>query len=354
MSRIFSFFLIIFCASVGTALAAQPSTYLVENVPVSVKGKSPSDARNMAVATARRDAFLILLTRLELNINLADKIKNEEISDMVRSEQINDEKIAGNTYSATFNVMFAKNFVDHILGEKNITTSEKVEKKQETFLLIPVKIVKRKAVLWEAENDWKAAIEKVLGGKKLTKNFVIPADDMDNIAILNRDNVENIDFATLEPILSRYNSDAAYTALFSFDNIENKAVVNVFYIRKLQRKQIKLSLLNVDRISYEDLLAKVAAKTIDYLTDPKLGNDPILALSSIKINIAISSLGNWLMIKNKIENSGLVNQLNIESISRDHALISVNYTNTNVDVVDTFNKAGILLSKQSEGLYVIN
>jgi hypothetical protein len=358
MSRIFSFFLLCFFITTNTALAAQPISYLVENVPVSITGKSPNDARNLAVATARRDAFLILLTRLEININTADKITNGEIADMVRSEQIDGEKISGNTYSATFNIMFAKSFVDHTLSAKNAVKTDKEEKKAEITLLIPAKMTKRKTSLWEGDNDWKRAVEKSLeekkAAKKAAKNFVIPEADLSNISIVNRDNVETIDYTTLEPILTRYGASAAYITFFSFDNIENKAVVNVFYLRKLQRKQLRLSLVNVDRISYEDLVDKVASKTLDYLATPQLPEDKNMNAGTVHIGITLSSLGNWLMIKNKIESSNLINQLNIESLSRDYALISVNYIDSRVDIVEAFAAAGIILVRRNDGFYTIN
>jgi hypothetical protein len=355
MSRIFSLLLAFLCVTFSatfSTFAAQPASYLVENVPVSISGKSPVEARNLAVSTARRDALLILLTRLEVSINIADKITNDEISDMVRSEQIDNEKIAGSTYSATFNITFAKNFVDHILNEKNAVKTDQNDKKAEITLLIPAKMEKRKTILWEAENDWKKAIEKTLNSKKTGKNFVVPETDITNISAVNRDNIETANYSTLEPLLSRYGASAAYVTFFSFDNIENKAIVNVFYIRKLQRKQIRLSLVNTDRISYEDLLDKVASKTLDYLANPQISNDTIP--NSVRIGVAIASLGNWMAIKSKIENSNLISQLNIESISRDYALISVNYIDTRVDIIEAFAQVGIILNKRSDDYYTIN
>lgn len=354
MSRIFSFFLIFIFALPAASNAAQPNNYLVESVMVSINGKSPSGARNAAVANARRDAFLILLTRLELETKVADNVTDEEISDMVRSEQIDDEKMAGNNYSATFNIMFAKDFVDHILAQKNLNKSANAqeEKKEDIYLLIPTKIVKRKPVLWEDANDWKKSIEKTLA-KKSQKKFLTPDSDLTNATVLSLDNVETANYATIEPMLSRYKAEAAYTLFFNYDEIENKVSINVFYIRKLQKKQFKLSFINVDRLSYEALLDKVADKTIDYLLSAQNDESKILSSGFVRLSIPISNLGNWLMIKNKIENSNLINQLNIESISRDNATISVNYINGKMEIEEAFSKIGLPLEKKSENFYAL-
>jgi hypothetical protein len=352
MSRFFSFFLVIFLAWSGVGKAAASNIYLVENVTTSVTSKSPAMARSLAVAGARRDAFLILLTRLELNTNIADSITDEEISDMVRSEQVDNEKIAGNSYSATFNILFAKDFVDHILAKKNLSKPTETEQKyEETYLLIPVKMLHRKVILWEEDNDWKKAIEKNL--KKSKGKFVVPAADISDIGFLNRETVANADYSTLEPLLSKYKSDAAYTLFFSYDEVENKVTINVSYIRKLQKKQIKLSFVNVDRLSYGALLDKVAFKTLDYISSNQILENKTMSTNLVRIKIPITSLGNWLMIKNKIESSNLVSQLNIESLSRDYAVISVNYTDTRTSIAEAFFKIGLILEKKSENFYIL-
>ncbi len=354
MSRIFSLFFTFFFIFSAASYAADATNYLVEGVTVNVSGKTPSAARNSAVATARRDAFLILLTRLEMNINTADNITDDDISDMVRSEQIDNEKIAGNNYSATFNIMFAKDFVEHILAQRNSKNSEiKKENIGETYLLIPVKMVKQQTLLWEGNNDWKKAVEKTLAQKSQNK-FIIPDSDVSNIAVVNRDNISAANYVMLEPMLLRYKSEGAYTMFFDYDSIENKVAINVFYIRKLQKKQIKLSFINVDRLSYEDLIDKVADKTIGYLLSIQNSENKILNSNLIHIKIRINSFGNWLMIKNKIENSNLVNQLNIESISRDYAVISVNYIDAKTNIKDAFANIGINLNQQSDNSYIIN
>jgi len=175
-----------------------------------------------------------------------------------------------------------------------------------------------------------------------------------NIAVVNRDNIAQIDYAALEPMILRYRADAAYTMFFDYNEIENKVGINVFYIRKLQKKQIKLSFINADHLSYEALLDKVANKTIDYLLSNQISENKVLSSSLVHIGINISSLGSWLMIKNKIENSNLVNQLNIESISHDYALISVNYIDPRVSIEEAFAAIGINLTKKSDNFYIIN
>lgn len=351
MSRFFLLFLTLFLAISAPTYAAENNIYLVEGVVVSASGKSPHDARNAAAASARRDALLILLSRLEISTSTADNISNEEISDMVRSEQIDGEKMAGSSYSATYNIMFAKDFVSHILAKKNLKKPE--TKASETYLLIPIKVTRRETLLWEEANDWKKAIEKNLSAKG-QKRFVVPDNDLSNIAAINMANVKMLDYVALEPMLLKYKADAAYVMLFSYDTIENKVNINVSYIRKLQKKQIKLGFVNVDHLGYEALMAKVTDKAINYLISSQNSEGKAGAASLVRIQIPISGLENWMSIKNKIENSNLINQLNIESISRDFAVISVNYTDPSTEITEAFALVNLNLVKKSDNFYSLN
>ncbi len=322
---------------------------------MNVTGKSPSDARNLAVATARRDAFLILITRLDLDVKVADKVSNDEISDMVRLEQTDGEKIAGSNYSATFNIVFAKDFVEHILKQKKLTTGTLFapKKDEESYLLIPIKIENKQPIVWEDENNWRAAITKEINKKKLNKKYVVPEADINNLSLIGRDNVMFVGYSELEPMLLRYSASGAFNMFFTYDEIENKVNISVYYIRKMQKKQIKLSFVNVDRLDKESLVDKVAGKVIDYLSSPKFLQSQVSSSNIVRIQIPVNSLSDWLSIKNKIENSNLVSQLNVESLASDRIIISVNYPNSEIDIAEAFLSIGILLNKVSENFYTI-
>jgi len=335
-------------------LAAESDIYNVENIPVNVTAKSPSASRTIATATAHRDAFLVLLTRLNLATSVADTVTDEEISDMVRSESIDNERLAGNNYAATFNITFAKDFVDHILGQKNAKKDDaKSEEISQNFLVIPVKVVQRKALLWEESNDWKKLMERYLAQKNET-HFISPKADMENISTLSIEDLSKADYASLEPMMMRYKANASYLLFFSLDDVAKKVVVEISYIRRMQKKQMKLNFVNLAGMSAEAIQLKVAEKVIDYLK--KVQSNEVAGLNSmqVRIQIPITTLGNYLMVKNKIENSNLVNSLNIESMSRDYALINVGYVNSGSDIVEGFAKIGLNLQKKSDDFYILN
>jgi hypothetical protein len=360
---LFIILIIIFNPLLASAKIEQ-NIYNIEGIEINTSATTPSQARDLAIAQAQRSGFLTLISRLEINSSIADSINDEEISNLVRSRQIIDENIAGNNYSALFNIIFAQDFVEDILAKKNINNLNKnalnnstLNNKEMAALLIPIKIVEKQPLLWETNNDWKGTLERITQDRLIFK-LKIPFGDLNDIATLNIDSIENYNYPQFEAALQKYHADFVYIAYFEFDNIENKVLVTLKTIRKFQNKKIKLSLLNVDRLDYVNLLNKVAQKTIEYLLNPQNFN-PSSKLSSqnqTKLNlvILINNLEEWLVVKNKIESSNLINQLNIESISRDEIKVTVNYIAKDPDIVASFIKIGLFVSKKSDDSYLLS
>jgi hypothetical protein len=352
-------FLVVFTSLANKANAQQVNNYMVEGIAAKASARSSGDAKILATASARKDAFVILLSRLALNPSLVNNISNDDLFDMVNSEQITEERISGSSYSAIFNIAFSESAVKRILRDKNINKTDDVV---ENYLLIPVKILKPKSLdgnspnellLWEAENNWKIAIEKEIKNSSIP-NFIVPESDLSNITSLNKENIEQVSFNDLEPILTKYKSSEGLVMFFYYDDIENKVIISVQNVKKLQKKLFKLNFVNVERLNYEQLTSKVAQKTIEYLLTLKSGNKSKSETNFIKIEIPISKLGDWMMIKNKIENSNLINQLNIESISKDYVRISVNYTENQTDIIEAFAQKNIFLEKKAENLFSLS
>lgn len=354
VSKIFLRNFLIFFLFSFNVFAQEANIYLIEQVEGKAIDKSSVEAKNKATANARRDALNILLSRLSLNQNIAANLSDDKIFDLVSSEQIFDEKIAGNSYFAIFNIKFSKNVVERTFG-----LGKKVEK-EDKYLLIPVKVLRQnplaeqnqdKFLLWEENNDWKIALENKVKSEFIRK-LIVPESDLGNVAALNKDNIDKVSFIDLEPILTKYKSDNALILFFSYDDIENKVTISVQNFKKLRKRRYKLSFVNVDRLNYNDLVKKVAEKTIEFLLQNKGDNDSDLE-NKIKIEVPITSLDNWIRIKNKIENSNLINQLNIEVMSKDYVKISINYIGEDSDIIKAFADKNIDLEKKSDDLFAI-
>lgn len=349
MSRIFSLILIFLLASFSPAFAAD-DIYLIENLPVNVAAKTPSAAKIVAVAQVNREAFLILLSRLNIDEKVAIKISDEEISEMIREQYINDEKMAGNSYFAIFNITFAKDFVDHILAKKlqpeNFLNND-VNVLAKPFLLVPVKVEGINNNVWQG-NNWHEIFNKIVG--KNNEKFAVLENNLENIAAVNSDSINDLSYDSATGLLNRYNASTIYVIFFNFDRGNDRINVDLTSIGFVGKKKTRLSFSNISSIDKNNLDAIVAKKVLDYLASVKVNDKAVSGL--INLEVRIRNLSDYLMMKNKIENSGLVNQLTVKAVSRNYVLLKLNYIG-NLDVATSFAAKSIAAQHQGENNYII-
>ena len=332
--------------------------YLIESINAKYTGKNPNSAKINATAIARREAFVALLIKLKLPIAKADYINDDEISDMVRSEQIIDEKIAGNSYSAVFSIRFAKDFVENLLSKKALEatknkTADEI-KNIGKFLIFPVKMLNKKPFLWESENDWRIIFERVVSKNKVQNDYIVGASSVENLVAINSQNIRKIEFNQLDQIVNENNANGVYLLFYDFDEIENKVLVEVTYLQKIAKKQFRLSFINVERLNYNDLMIRVAEKTLEYIrSNPAFINNSA-DKNAYEVLIKISALEDWINLKNLIDKNNLVDSMNINSVSKDEVKINVIYTDLKTSIEENFAKFGLNLSKNSQGNYELD
>ena len=253
------------------------------------------------------------------------------------------------------------NFVDHILQKKTaelkntpseINLTSKNIPNAENILIIAGIANKKRLILWEEENQWRYALNRYLS-KKVKKNFIVVQPDLDNISVVNAENIIDLNFNNIEPLLNKYKVSSAYTIILNYDNIENKILLDVNHIGKNQNKQIHLNFVNVDRLDYEQLLDIVAKKAVDYLANAQITSDKNLNNNLIRLGINLTDLESWINVKKKIENCNFINQINIESLSRNYAVISVNNTDLNNKIEDNLARLNFSAQKKADDFYTI-
>lgn len=336
----------------NSAFAEDQKQYAIKDIIINGSGESPIEARNNAIALGQKNGFMILLSRLDIDENLASSLSDSTIGDMVAEKQIIDEKIAGNNYSATLNLTFSASFVKYYLG--NVDLSEPVIKNN-SYLMIPIKIVKDRLLVWEKGNDWKMAVENVINNNQELPITIIKGD-VDDISNLNIDTIDDNIFSDFAPISEKYKTSSIILAYFDFDNIENKVDIELKTIRKFQTNRVRLNFVNVNQLEEESLINKVASKTIEYIVknQSESSKEGPEAQLNIDIDVLISDLKEWISIKNKLENSNIIFGLRINSISRDLVKINVDYNNQNGDIISLFDKHGLILQQKSENGYFLS
>ena len=344
--------------------SSKNSPYLIQNIQVEASGKSANDAKIIATKNARRQALTKLVERLKISKNI-EKISDNELEQMIKSEQILLEKFSNNNYQATLNISFSKKFIAFYLKNKNdnplnnsdsiqnlaINKAEKPELddvNKHNTLILPVKKQGNNFMIWEEKNEWRSSLEKSLQKNKLFTNneILILKNEINNLEIINNENIEDLQYLDFEPILIQQKSDNLYLVIFEYDEIENKARIIVKNFSKNPKKTVILNFVNVDFLKYSELIDKVSVKLIEYLLNNKNLINNEINQNNITLDIEINDFESWIKIQQKIINSGLVSDIFLKSISKQKTTISGNYLGNKNKIIEDFKNIDLSIKKK--------
>ena len=344
--------------------SSKNSPYLIQNIQVEANGKSANDAKIIATKNARRQALTKLVERLKISKNI-EKISDNELEQMIKSEQILLEKFSNNNYQATLNISFSKKFIAFYLKNKNdnplnnsdsiqnlaINKAEKPELddvNKHNTLILPVKKQGNNFMIWEEKNEWRSSLEKSLQKNKLFTNneILILKNEINNLEIINNENIEDLQYLDFEPILIQQKSDNLYLVIFEYDEIENKARIIVKNFSKNPKKTVILNFVNVDFLKYSELIDKVSVKLIEYLLNNKNLINNEINQNNITLDIEINDFESWIKIQQKIINSGLMSNIFLKSISKQKTTISGNYLGNKNKIIEDFKNIDLSIKKK--------
>lgn len=352
MSRIFLASYLVFWLICGASFAYEDDFYVIDDIQIHSSGDSPSDAKIKAFDSSRRRGLEELFTKMGLDPLVLEEFSNDDLEETIKSEQIKSEVIAGNNYSALFKITYDQNYIDSLLKQKKLENSQL----EENYLVLPVTQIDDNYLVWERANVWRnsisSAIDQRLSESKDYKLLVV-GEDVENKSVISANTVLKQDFKRFEPTLLKYNATGIYLISFFEDTQNQKIIVNVNLIKRLNKKNIKLSFINTSSVDKTDLMDKVADKTINYLLSvngKKLTNQD----SKVKeIIIRTGSYNGWLKVKQRIQDSGFVSDFTIKTISKEYALVSINYGGQDLDLINSFRDIGLGLEQVGENIFQI-
>jgi hypothetical protein len=237
-----------------------------------------------------------------------------------------------------------------------LDSKDEIEKSvdENSYLIIPIKTTIDQTLIWEEENDWKWSWKIFIKNNEYPQ-IKLPKGDVEDIGNFNIETIKNNDFSDFGTSFYKYGTGSIVLAYFDFDSIENKVNIDLVTIQKSKNHQVRLEFVNVNQLSMHELVQKVIKKTADYLI--KNNEEPDLSKSSpenTNIDILVSDLKEWVSVKNELENSDLISNLQIKSISKDLVKINVDYGADKDDIITSFEKKDLFLKSKPEGGYFLS
>ena len=208
MRRLFYFMLICLLTLIPHASrAADNPAYTIDNIKVDVTDKDAITAQGKAFVTAQEQAFQALAQRL-LTPDALSRLKtpdDQTLSTMLRDYEITAEQRSTVRYIGTYSIRFKPDAVRAYIATQSLSVNNYTP----PVLLLPVYQRDGRAMLWSADNPWRAAwTHSSSAGAP-----VLPTGDTGDAAMVNDRNVMSITAAQLQPLEKRYHTTDAVIAV---------------------------------------------------------------------------------------------------------------------------------------------
>lgn len=325
----FSLLLAAFCLLFALPALAQEAL-LSSDVTMDVTGADANEARTKAMHQAERDGLDQLLSKLapEQKDALMSKLSDDIISAMVKSVEVEDEKIAGNRYRASLRVSYNALAVNTLL-DKKVGAEAAPVKVPSAVLVIPLYVDGAKTMLWEPNNAWREAWRRAIletsGG-----NVLVPYGDSTDTAALSTDAVMSANYGTLATFFSRYGVGAVIIVKATFhkstgakDQLATMDVIrrdigqqtNDSYVldyRADQDEDKAALLLRVAR----DLIEQVNRQREEILTrEAMTGTSTGADTGRIMVLIPTTTLDSWTKVRAQLTKLQTVTKLDVLAVS---------------------------------------
>ena len=258
---------------------------------------------------------------------LEDIIQSIDVSSLVTSYSIENEKFNEERYSALITVNYDIEKIDTLLKKKNLKYFAGNGPK---ILVLPLMSFNDQLILWDDPNPWyEAWIERPIDGN-LTE-FIIPEGDVNDLITISAKDTRELSFSKIRNIALKYNvkkvmvpfltivkkDEKYYLSLRCFDGL-SKEILNVEITKEINESNFDLALfetLNSFTSFYDDYWVADNIKKIE---------SQVL----VKVNIIYDTFRDWTYIKKTINNSKNVKSFKVLSLSTNESFSEIKLINT--------------------------
>lgn len=338
----------------GFAPAAWAQNYVVKDVKVSATAANATEARVNALAQGEKKGFEKLMRELlpeaEANARIA-KTENWQISRMVRSYEVNNERLSGTSYHATLDIIFDPQQVKQVVAGVDAaapaatpapgypaaaparTSQPAGTIAAPTVLVLPVFYSpSNKPLLWEEENTWRNAWNHAERGGT---NYVrLPLGDQSDQSMLTARQAQRGDSGNVGLIAERYQSDAVLVAEARLFEHAEPIRLDVT-LRRTSRTGAPEAMQMSYEAPYEENAEQLMARAAQDIAS-KLTNQGQTAQSTLQqqqqsmanrvtILTRLTRLSDWVNIRRRLEALPMVSKVELAAISSQQADIVVHF-----------------------------
>jgi len=389
--RLLMYFILFVCV-LGNSISrldAGESVYSVSNILVDVSAESSAIARSSALINGQYIAFNKLCNRIVIaeDIQFLESISSREIEEMIGSYIIEKELLSSTRYRARLTFNFNKEFVRTFFQTKQIRFAEARSKER---LVLPIlELPNGERVLWQEPKTWSDSWLLQANNSELVP-LILPLGDITDIELIspqaslipswdkllplaNRYKVEEVIIvlakAKINNLVAKSRSDGKNVELdvgghngnaqdelksTGFNNMLTSPILLQVYTHFVNARggdRFKDVLESKGGERFNDILLRGAIETAKSIQE-KWKKNNVLEFGSentMRIFVPLSDLRDWIQIRAKLGNLGVVRNIDMISLSRLRVELILDYLGRADQLVTALKQLNLQLTYGLEG-----
>ena len=333
----------------GVLPASAGDLFTVKNVHVDVTADSAATARGLAQAQGQAQALTLLMKRLTLpeDWGRLPTVDNKVAQNAVSGFQVANEKASSTRYIADLIVSFQPAAVRSILSGAGIPYAETQAR---PALLLPVLDKDGARILWEDDNPWRAAWNK-LDLSDAMKPVIVPLGDIDEMNLVPAAKAVAGDTEALKTLADRYGASDTVVALAKASPRDGKTVLDVTMTHYGGPAPLETIQRSFEGDTLEDAAAQAAQGMLTSLGIQWKRQIIVrdARVSSLDVTARYGNLGEWQKIRHGLGNTPLVSNIDVLGITGGAAEVRLSYKGGPERLALSLAQQGVTLSEEGGG-----
>lgn len=305
---------------------ADDDAFTVSGVHEDVTAANALAARDQAQAEGQAKAFAQLMDRLAPG--KAPHLSASQITDLVIGFEVANERSSTVRYTADYTFHFNPGAVRRMLDSNGVTVVEQPAQVKPVVVL-PVYIGGNRAVLWDDPNPWRDAWAAHSGELSLLP-VVVPVGDLPDVSAIDAPKAVAGDRAAIKAISARYQNDDVLVVQGKFGDEPGRFEITATHYSPNNPGPPQITSLTTTAKPGETRTAQLARSVA--FVETEIGQASRQASTvdtstggTIAVTLASGSLGDWVMVRNRLRTIPNVRGADLVSFDRSELRIAIRY-----------------------------
>jgi hypothetical protein len=297
---------------------AADEAYSVAGVAVDATAADALQARASALAQGQRAAWRILLERLVAadQTGALAELGDERLGPLVRSFEVEQEKVAPDRYIATLTYHFDAEAVRTLLASAAVSF---VEGSRTPLVVLPVLDSGTARLLFEEGNGWAVAWGAVAAEPGLVP-VVVPFGDLEDVATIDGTRAAALDGPAIDALAARYQATGAAVTVAAprpAGEDGSKSLEIALTVLQGDRRDSSTRSVSVPLEADDAELFVAGARAVRAAIDAAWKGPNLLvqgAARTVAVNVPVAGLADWVEVRRRLAGVGAIRRVDVTAL----------------------------------------